>query len=80
MRSNANLYLFRSKNSPEYSCYCRDSQGGQLPEKFAPWIAVGVLRPDQNPPHGLSRQAIETGIEASGFQLFRSKQRVRSAS
>jgi hypothetical protein len=67
------LYMFRSKHSPDLSCYCGDSRGAGLPERFAPWTPLGVLRRDQQPPHGLSRQAIEAGIAAHGFQLMRVK-------
>ncbi len=56
----------------------RDPKGLGLPEKFAPWAPLGVLRRDQEPPHGLSRQDIETGIDTSGFQLFRAKPRSKA--
>jgi len=31
------------------------------------------VRPDQVPPHGLRREAIESGIAANGYQLWRKK-------
>ena len=43
------------------------------PGKFAPWTGIGVLRPDQVPPHGLRREAIESGIAENGYQLWRTK-------
>jgi hypothetical protein len=73
MISRSNLYMFRSKTAPDLSCFCRDPKGDGLPAKFAPWTALGVLRRDQDPPHGLSRSAIESGIDENGFQLCRTK-------
>lgn len=75
------LFIFRSEHAPELSCYCSDARGAGLPERFAPWAAVGVLRQDQDPPNNLSRAAIEAGVTANGYQLMRAKPRaVRKAS
>jgi len=73
MISTTNLYMFRSKKTPDLSCFSRDPKGLGLPEKFSPWTAIGVLRRDQEPPHGLSRKDIESGIDANGYQLCRSR-------
>ncbi len=59
------LFIFRSEHAPELSCYCSDARGAGLPERFAPWAAVGVLRQHQDPPHNLSRAAIEAGVTAT---------------
>jgi len=67
------LYMFRSDVSADLRCFSRNSIGAGLPAKFAPWTGIGVVRDDQDPPHGLSRRAIETGIAANGYQLWRSK-------
>jgi hypothetical protein len=75
MTGNSNLYMFRSTKAPDLRCFSPSSQGGGLPEKFAPWTALGVLRRDQEPPHGLSRKAIETGVKSNGYQLWRSKKK-----
>lgn len=66
------LYMFQS-SSKELFGFASDQSGGNLPEKFGPWTNVGVVRPDQAPPHGLKRAAIEDGIAEFGFQLWRRK-------
>jgi hypothetical protein len=47
--------------------------GSKLPGQFRPWHAVGVIRPERDPPYNLSRDAIERAIGAHGFQLWRMK-------
>jgi hypothetical protein len=74
--AEANLYMFRSSTSQGLCSFSRNPQGKDLPEKFAPWTAFGVVRSDQRPPHGLSREAIETGIDANGYQLWRDKRKI----
>ena len=59
--AEANLYMFKSSKSQGLCSFSRNPHGKDLPEKFAPWTAFGVVRSDQRPPHGLSREAIETG-------------------
>ncbi len=66
-----NLYMYRTEKSKGLFCFSRDPKGGGLPDGFAPWEVFGVIRPDQKPPHGLKRLAIETGIDTNGFQLWR---------
>ena len=73
MTASSNLFMFRSEKSAALHGFARESAGGPLPQKFGPWIGVGVVRPDQVPPHGLRREAIETGIAANGYQLWRKK-------
>ena len=68
-----NLYMFRSATSDDLCCFSRDARGDGLPGKFAPWTGIGVVRADQVPPHGLSRKAIESGIDTNGYQLWRKK-------
>ncbi|MGH6819921.1 MAG: hypothetical protein ACREDU_03550, partial [Methylocella sp.] len=53
--------------------FAADSQGERLPKKFGPWAGIGVVRPDQQPPHGFGRKAIESGIAEHGYQLWRKK-------
>jgi hypothetical protein len=65
--------MFRSGKSAELHGFATDSAGERLPQKFGPWAGIGVVRPDQQPPHGLSREAIELGIAANGYQLWRKK-------
>ncbi len=73
MKAKSNLFMFRSEKSAALHGFAMESAGGPLPQKFGPWIGVGVVRPDQLPPHGLRRAAIETGIAANGYQLWRKK-------
>lgn len=73
MTASSNLFMFRSEKSAALHGFAMESAGGPLPQKFGPWIGVGVVRPDQRPPHGLRREAIETGIAANGYQLWRKK-------
>ena len=71
MTANRNLYMFQSIKTKGLYCFSRDSKGGGLPASLAPWQAFGVLRYDQIPPHRMSREAIESGIDAKGYQLWR---------
>jgi hypothetical protein len=73
MSSKSNLYLFRSKTSAGLCGFTAEPAGDRLPQKLGPWAGIGVLRGDQAPPHGLSRSAIESGITANGYQLFRKR-------
>jgi hypothetical protein len=73
MTASSNIFMFRSEKSAALHGFAMESAGGPLPQKFGPWIGVGVVRPDQRPPHGLRREAIETGIAANGYQLWRKK-------
>ena len=73
MTASSNIFMFRSEKSAALHGFAMESAGGPLPPKFGPWIGVGVVRPDQRPPHGLRREAIETGIAANGYQLWRKK-------
>lgn len=73
MVDKANLFVFRSDKKEALHGFASDSDGGSLPEKFAPWTGIGVVRPDQSPPEGLPREAIEAGIAEHGYQLWRKK-------
>lgn len=75
MTNPANLYMFRSSIAQDLCCFSRSARGEGLPAKFAPWTGFGVLRSDQEPPHGLPRKAIEAGVRANGFQLWRTKKK-----
>jgi hypothetical protein len=73
MTAKSNLFMFRSEKSAALHGFAMESAGVSLPQKFGPWAGVGVVRPDQVPPHGLRREAIETGIAQNGYQLWRKK-------
>lgn len=65
--------MFRSGTNEQLFGFASDSKGSKLPAKFGPWASIGVVRPEQSPPHGLKRDAIEDGIAQNGFQLWRKK-------
>ena len=73
------LYIFKSDANRELRAFAGDPAGSRLPEKFGPWHAVGVVAPDNAPPHNLSREEIEKAIEAQGFQLWRKKSKTEAA-
>jgi hypothetical protein len=65
------LFIFKSEANPDLRAFGSDLAGGQLPAQFRPWRAVGAVAPDRDPPHNLSRDAIEAAIKDQGFQLWR---------
>jgi hypothetical protein len=67
------IYMFSSRAKPDLRGFAGESTGRQLPEKYAPWDATGVVRPEKAPPHGFSRATIEEAINAQGYQLWRMK-------
>jgi hypothetical protein len=73
MTVSANLFMFRSGKSELLHGFAAESSGDRLPAKFGPWAGIGVVRPDQTPPHGLKRAAIEAGIAQFGYQMWRKK-------
>ena len=79
MAAIGNLFMYQSIKMKGMFCFSRDPKGSGLPAGFSPWQAFGVIRSDQAPPHGLSRQAIEAGIREHGFQLWRTKRKPEPA-
>ncbi len=73
MTDKTNIFMFRSGKSEALHGFAATSSGDRLPQKFGPWAGIGVVRPDQTPPHGLRRDAIESGIAVNGYQLWRKK-------
>jgi hypothetical protein len=67
------IYMFKSEAQDELRAFAGDVAGSKLPDQFRPWHAVGVIRPERDPPHNLSRAEIERAISAQGFQLWRMK-------
>jgi hypothetical protein len=65
------IFIFKSEANPDLGAFCGDLAGLQLPSQFKPWRAVGAVAPDGIPPYKLSRDVIESAINAKGFQLFR---------
>jgi hypothetical protein len=67
------IYMFASEANPNLHAFAGDPSGSKLPENHAPWIAAGLIKSDQHPPHRFSRAKIEAAIKLSGFQLWRLK-------
>jgi hypothetical protein len=67
------LYIFKSDSKRELRAFAGDVSGRGLPDQLGPWTAVGVVGPDKDPPHNLSRDEIERAIRECGFQLWRVK-------
>jgi hypothetical protein len=65
------IFIFKSETKPELRAFGGDLVGSQLPKQFSPWRAIGAIAPDRDPPHQMSRDAIETAIRDQGFQLWR---------
>ena len=73
------IFIFKSETNVALRAFAGDPGGRQLPSKFGPWHAVGVIRPDKDPPHKLGRDVIEEAISSRGFQLYRMKPKEAAA-
>jgi hypothetical protein len=67
------LHVFRSEGKPGLHAFAGEEKGEALPAQVGPWVHTGTISPQVTRPHGLSRLAIEDGITATGYQLFRQK-------
>jgi hypothetical protein len=65
------IYIFKSETRPGLRAFAGDPGGGKLPQQHGPWTAIGVVRPEADPPHKFSRVSIERAIDGDGFQLWR---------
>ncbi len=65
------IFIFKSEANANLGAFTGDLAGLRLPGQFKPWRAVGAVAPDKNPPYNLSRDVIESAINARGYQLFR---------
>ena len=65
------LFMFKSQSRQGLHAFTGDRAGEQLPRRFRPWQAQGMIDRNQAPPHALSRSAIERSIRDNGFQLWR---------
>ena len=64
------LFMFKSVAKDGLHAFAGDAAGTQLPRRFRPWKAQGVIARGDAPPHRLSRSEIEKSIRESGFQLW----------
>ena len=67
------IYIFKSDAKPGLQAFAADLAGTRLPDQLGPWSAVGVIGPEKDPPHKLSRAQIEQALGDQGFQLWRIK-------
>jgi hypothetical protein len=67
------IFIFKSGADRELRAFAGDPGGQQLPSKFGPWHAVGVIAADRAPPFKVAREVIEKAINSNGFQMFRMK-------
>ncbi len=65
------IFIYKSEGQKNLRAFADASDGHGLPSQLGPWQAIGVIRPDKDPPFGLSRETIESAITEQGFQLFR---------
>lgn len=73
------IFIFKSEASGGLRAFAADASGTMLPDRFRPWHAVGVVAEGRDPPHGLSRETIESAISDHGYQLWRMKAKVSRA-
>jgi hypothetical protein len=69
------IFIFKSEASRGLCAFAGDPDTRQLPTRFGPWHAVGVIRAEKAPPYNFSRETIEQAITSNGFQLFRLKKK-----
>jgi hypothetical protein len=67
------LFIFESNTNTSLRAFAGDAAGRKLPDQFSPWRQIGAVGPEKAPPYNLSRDTIETAINAHGFQLWRLK-------
>jgi len=73
------FYIFKSETTKELRAFAGDEAGAKLPDQHGPWTVTGVVAAEANPPHNLSRDAIEEAIEVEGFQLWRMRKKTTQA-
>jgi len=66
-----------AENLRNSRAFTDDISGMNLPDRFRPWHAIGVVTPDKDPPRRLPRDQIEKAISEHGFQLQRMKAKPR---
>src|SRR5262245_31469780 len=68
------LFMFKSVAKHGLHAFAGDAAGKQLPHRFRPWRAQGMIGRNDAPPHGLPRSEIEQSIRDTGYQLWRIRQ------
>jgi hypothetical protein len=72
------LFMFKSQTKEGLHAFTGDRAGAQLPRRFRPWQAQGMIDRRHAPPHALSRSAIEQSIREVGFQLWQIRRQTAS--
>jgi len=72
------IYIFKSETRKDLRAFAGDPAGSKLPQNHGPWTAIGVVRPEADPPHKFSRVSIERAIDGGGFQLWRLRVKAES--
>lgn len=73
------IYVFKSETTKMLRAFAGDPDVNKLPRQHGPWTITGAIAPDSAPPHKFSRDAIEKAIAASGFQLWRLRDKAEIA-
>ena len=73
------LFMFKSEGNNGLHAFAPDPGGEQLPPRHGPWTAVGVVREDKDPPHRMSRAAIEKSIAEGEKELDAMRAKLKSA-
>lgn len=72
------IYVFKSETTKALRAFAGDAAGSKLPQSHGPWTVTGIVGADKDPPHNLSRDAIEKAIDAEGFQLWRRREKAKA--
>jgi hypothetical protein len=65
------FYIFKSETRDRLCAFAADPAGSKLPKNHGPWTVTGIVGATSEPPHKISRAALEQAIEGEGFQLWR---------
>lgn len=65
------IHTFSSTNGSGLNAFTDDAEGRSLPPRHGPWKHIGRVGAGRDLPHGVDRGAVETAIEARGFQMWR---------
>ncbi len=68
------IHTFSSTSGSGLFAFAGDAEGARLPARHGPWQHVGGVAAGEAMPHGIDRAAVETAIEAQGFQMWRRRE------
>jgi hypothetical protein len=70
LRSAMRIFIFKSEARPDLHAFGPSWTAVGCQSSSDPG-AIGAIAPDRDPPHELSREAIEQAMRTQGFQLWR---------